>query len=325
MYMVTNLRIKCSNYNMLLYFLVQSVMEPIRKKYIQSSLVVASQFGAFNLNEPIDVRPKTDSCPACNSPVSVSSIKNGYILSDVVMNARIHILQCNNPECCKKVEFDGVSLGYINYDNKVIIPIEKIVNYMDLFSANGTPFHTWWKNSFSIELTPSQMENPLYKPMKNWKHQSGYLHEAFVVSTELLKFPPETFKCCESPKAVTMDGCVISIKASRLPNFSHPWVSGTKKGQASVRNGRQLSQIIGEESEDIKNAINGEIVSSSVVESWRDRNHSGLKCLSYCMIETEPRSFKLHNRVSMFAKSLTKLISAACSILPPKCREIAEK
>lgn len=240
-----------------------------------------------------------------------------------MLNAKIKVYICQG--CSKTVSFDGTKSGYLNYDNKLIIPIEKIINYMDLFSARGLPFSTWWKSSFDIQLTPEQLELPIYKKNRDWNKHTGLLHEAFVMSTELLQFPIETFKCCESPKAITMDGCVISMKSSRLPELKHPWINGIQEGQASVRRDRQLPRIFGLVAEDVRNCIKGEIVNLHIVQNWRDSDHCGLICLSFCMVEIEKNRFRLHERAKLFAESLMKLIAPACGLLPNKCRHIAEK
>lgn len=307
------------------YFTVDSLQETIEERALYLVQTISKHFNTCNNFDPVKIYPEQSQCNNCGEALKAQvKTKNGTLLTKIIMNAEIYVHHCIN-ESCKLynviISFQGTEFGYVNYKNNIIIPVERIKEYLDQFAANGTSFVAWWNSTYTPPSTKlSQL--PLFAIKRKWESHVGYLHEAFVSVVDLMIFQESKLKCCDSPKVVAMDGTVISIKTSNMPKFEHPWVKETIASQSSKRVERQLPSLPKEKKDLLQKVINGSKLYQTTVNSWREDDLLSLKMLSYCCRFLHSNQYVIHEKAKLFASSILKKVCPASSLLPFECVEL---
>lgn len=279
----------------------------------------------YNENDPdiLKVIPEQDACSNCATKLKlIKKGHNGFILLTVVATCQVYISECTNKDCIEfsiPVSYSGSSSGMVNYSNKFFIGVELIVEYMSLYSKNGLSFSTWIGNK--IVLNQSISERNFYRDVGHISSYYGILHEIFCRATDLFVFPKDTFFCCANPKVVQMDGLVNSIKANRIPDFREPWIKDTVTERASNFNERQLEPVDETTKKLICDIIQTKKCNDSILLNLQKSKHIGVKALSFCFKRQENLNI-LNDSAMLFAKTLTKTIAAANSLMPSSCENI---
>lgn len=248
--------------------------------------------------------PEQKKCPTCNDDLIVNKKgKNGAILTKILFKCHIFTSTCNNNECQNATvySFKGEEGGYVNFNNKYIIPVEVIKEYFDQFVASGATMKSFLQTFFiKIQiLSPFAMH-----PTPILDNNRGYLHQVVCEASEYINF--EFPMCCQKPKYIGMDGLVASVRqentAEYTPLFSIPSING----RATVRGDRQfiLSKV---EMSDVERIINGDEIS----ENWKIHDQVAFRCLYYCRDSNK----KLRENAKPFAGCLTKSVNPASGFL----------
>lgn len=290
-----------------------------------------TRFG-HNVNDKnvINIIPEAELCPDCNQTLIVAKIKKmGILILSLAFDVEVYVKKCENLDCSSldiNVNFQGTKLGIINYNNKFFISIELIKEYFDMFSKNGTPFNSWMliKLDLTKQAKSNNTKNLPFADIEKIKSYNGVLHETFCEAMELFLYKKDYFICCQSPKVLQMDGVVISIKTSRMPQLQIPWVKSEIIGRASTRHARQLDPLDKEISKLITNILETKSCTPDQKENLKNSTNIGVRVLYFCL-ETHGENYKLFNGTEHFAKTLTKKVAAVASILPKSSVVILEK
>lgn len=252
--------------------------------------------------------------------------KKGVLMVGVLMSCEVHVAVCTNDNCSRKnqiISYSGISKGLVNVNNKFVIGIELIQEYLELYSKTGMKFSSWIKVRTNIHSNSS--ETPLFKKVDNLASYYGYLHQAFCSASELFLFDKADFYCCASPEVIQIDATVNSIQLSRLPTFKEPWVKEHVIQRTSTRNERQLPQLNETDKKIISNILKGISCSQATVHRFQNHDHVGLKNIGFCMMKKKDNQYILNKSAEMFCKCLIKNVAASSSILPTSCVEIVSR
>lgn len=249
--------------------------------------------------------------------------KQGFIILSIIINCNIHIGRCTNQNCPDKrdISFNGHELGFINYKNLFIIGIDIVKEYLDLFCCTGVSFVAWWKTRV---LTISDPERPLLNTTHNWQSYAGLFHEIFCLSAEKFNFCDQNSICCENPETILMDGIVVSIKTSNLPEFTNPWVINTINKRLTIRKDRQFSVLKEPYISILETLLSNNGVAVTTYNILKTSSHSGVKCLGFCL-QKRGQLFFLKTHAKMFAQFLTKKVASIKSIIPIACADVIKR
>lgn len=253
--------------------------------------------------------------------------KESFMVLSIIINCRIHIGRCQNESCSDKrdIFFDGHELGFVNYKNNFIIGIDIIKEYLDLFSSSGISFVSWWNTRISTINDP---ERPLLHTSRNWKSYAGMFHEGFCLSAEKFKFSNENFICCKDPETILMDGIVVSIKTSNMPDLSTPWVLSTVKKRLTARKHRQFPKLGEPYISILESLLSDNGIANTTSTTLKTSNNPGIKCIGFCLERRGQRphqKYFLKSKAKMFAKLLMKQVASIKSIVPNTCSDVIER
>lgn len=121
--------------------------------------------------------------------------------------------------CEKSHFFDGRVHGVVNFNNRYLIDVgishnltkELFGELMELKLNDGTSTHAWWKAKVEVNLrTLALTEEELHCRRKLWMGLTSSLTSFASEFLTIVEYPPELFRCCESPEVVSTDGCKIA-------------------------------------------------------------------------------------------------------------------
>lgn len=169
---------------------------------------------------------------------------NAAFISSLFLPAISFASQCTNTGCdafSKLIFFDGHDLAVVNWQNRLFICYEHVLEFMEMHRS-GMGVQAWWESKISV-LTGSLMESStkVRETRQRLHNYRGQICEAIVGAAELMCLKEQNFFCCESPTAISMDGIVLSIKKANMPKFEQPWVlPGVATTRSSYKFERQL-------------------------------------------------------------------------------------
>lgn len=306
------------------YFPVDSLYDIFFERAVDLESYLKKEF-YFEVEQPhtLKIKPESTECISCNQTLKLTKKQhNGYIFISLLAICEVYTGECFNKDCSnfeEPVSFCGTSAGIINYGNKFFIGVEMIIEYMRLYSKNGLTFSTWMDTK--IFFSKSVKEERFYRNVSHISSYFGALHEVFCKATDLFVFPKETFYCCPSPKIIQMDGLVNSVKANRIPVFSEPWIKDTITKRASKHNERQLEKVDSLTIKLILDILHTKKCSNKILETLRKSTNSGVKALSFCFERLDKESVLKESSI-LFARTLTKSIAAANSLISSSCESI---
>lgn len=187
---------------------------------------IGSQFNHVDYSKPVKVISEKNLCSNCGDILHEKLKNNGIIVLSVLIKCEVYIKYC---QACpyEEISWTECSTGYINYNNKLIIGVEMVVEYMDLFSSSGCPFLSWWTAKF--HESNSKCSSDIVDSATNWKNYISILHRVFVISTEKFVFLQDIPKCCQNPKVISMDGHVASVRSDKMNKQKTPWITESIK------------------------------------------------------------------------------------------------
>lgn len=308
------------------FFLVNSMAHIFFQRSFNLENYLKSE---FLLHDPsaFSIIPENKSCLSCSRDLVLYKRKpTGFIILNLTVQCNVFYGQCEN-ECCThykvQISFMGTSSGLINCGNKFFIGVEIIVEYMNLYAKNGLSFNAWFETK--METNRYANNTSLFGDVHHLKSYTGLLHEAFCLGTSLFHFEESSFKCCDSPKIISMDAIVNSVKRSRMTTFQEPWITSTLVDRCSKRSDRQLEKLNEKWKSDILEVIQQKTISFDKVLKLRHCDHKGVKAFSFCFYENANGSYSLKDVAKMFGMTLIKTVAAANSIVPSNCVQIIKK
>lgn len=306
---------------------VQLFESTICERALRLEETIEKHFSIDSKTGYIEIFPEQKTCSHCGNQLrQYLKTNSGVLLTSIIMNALIYVSKCKTDDCTycdKEISFQGQEFGYVNYKNNMIIPVERIIQYMDMYGANGVPFDSWWKSNY-IKPTEAMQRLPRYEIKRKWETYSGYIHEAFVLATELFRYPMTAFKCCNNPRRIAMDGVVISIKTKQMPILFRPWLNGIIYGQATNRGDRQFEKINPEDAKILNTLLDGGHVTEVTVNTWRTNKNICLRIISFCVVEQDHKYF-IHERAKTFVRASVKKINTASNLMPYASKCIIER
>lgn len=141
--------------------------------------------------------------------------------------------------CERRYDFDGRSLGILNYGNRYLFTVELILDLLEFKAISGTPTYSYWHARSNTMLKPwTTQETADLK--KKWMSMAGRVNGIMTAFLALIDYPENHFNCCEDPEVVCIDGIVLSVESRRIQNDT-PWVDPAPiRGRFSKKEDRYL-------------------------------------------------------------------------------------
>lgn len=285
------------------------------EEYLRKTFKISEEEGLI-------VEPPIKNCEKCKAALKEKQ-KNGVFLLNIIINCIIVTKICKNSECPSYnnlISYQGDIQGLVNWNNKVLIGVEIVRQYLDLYAANGTPFVSFIKDR--LKNPECLQTNEIYKEKMNLKPYFGYLQAAFAISAE--KFEHQSSPCCQNPRFITMDGFVLSIKSDRMGKFKAPWNLGVCQQRATKRSERQLPSLSKEEEKLLRDLRDKGSCSKRVLDKMKTSQHLGLQVIAPMLVE-KGTNFELPKECLSFISFLIKKVSAVVSLVPASCYNIANR
>jgi hypothetical protein len=263
------------------------------------------------------IYPEQTHCPDCDCELRTEKTKaKCMFITSITQYLDIYTAQCVTSGCSNKhYFFQGRDLAIINWQNRILITMEYALDYLGSFASSGQPTSSWWENKCVNQLGYEHSDQRMKESLGS---KAGHLAEAMAGTAELLNFKQGTFKCCENPLCVSMDGTVISIARMRMPELSRPWQDPSPHNQrATTRRRRQLPQLSKQMAAIVsKFAYEPEGISTSDLTRLRNCGHVGV-ALFACLANSSNNRHRCHREVREFATCLLSEIAPAILIVPP--------
>ena len=241
-------------------------------------------------------------------------------------------LACKCSVCHSRYDFDGRSVGILNYGNRYLFTVELILDLLEFKAISGTPTYSYWLARCNTLLKPfTTAESVDFK--KKWMNMAGRVNGIMTAFLALVDYPPDHFQCCQDPEVVCIDGIVLSVESRRLRNIT-PWVDPVPiRGRFNKKEDRYFIQLKQEQKDLLKVFIRTGlyledlealcVVLPDPFGRFLSQNH---------YLDRDQRSIILIRGVVVcpgslkrFYHSLYKWISPACSIAPSGTWEILEE
>lgn len=233
--------------------------------------------------------------------------------------------------CQSKYDFDGRSVGILNYGNRYLFTVELILDLLEFKAISGTPTYSYWLARCNTLLKPfTSAESVNFK--KKWMSIAGRVNGIMTAYLALVDYPSDHFQCCEHPEVVCIDGIVLSVESRRIQN-STPWVDPIPiKGRFKKKDDRYII-VLKQEQKDllkvfIRSGLHSEDLEALSVEL---SDPLGQFLSQNCYYDRDNRWYRLIRQhcvcpglLKRFYHSLCKWISPASSIAPSGTWDILE-
>ena len=228
--------------------------------------------------------------------------------------------------CHARYDFDGRSLGILNYANKYLFTVELILDLLEFKSLSGTPTYSYWQAKCNTMLKSWTKESTLaFK--KKWMSMAGRVNGIMTAFLTLVDYPSSHFQCCKDPEVVCIDGIVLSVESRRI-NTKSPWIDPVGlRGRFSKKEDRQIVTLTSQQKELLKNFIRTGVFLEDFQPLCEDLEDPIGQFL-YKNLSSPPSPNHLIQCPSLlkrFYQCLYKWIAPASSIAPSTTWEILEQ
>lgn len=266
------------------------------------------------------IYPEATECNNCGGPLVNRRVDGfAYIFAvcyeAVVMYRRF----CENNACEKYqmlVHYEGHDDGLCNYNDKTIIPHEHVFSYLRQFAKSGTAITAWWEElaDFNWMTSLSNIQNLSKKQITDRRGQvataiAGYLEKVRLNSC---------YSCCSAPKAISLDGIVLSVTRKSMPMFSRPWMmDSTETSRGSLRRERQLPELEKDEHDFLSRFKDVGCTAGELLDNAKSTENVALRllCTMYHR-SSDTNTCKLNETVKGFAKVLLSKVAPITNLLP---------
>ena len=221
------------------------------------------------------------------------------------------------PICHTRYDFDGRSMGILNYANRYLFTVELILDLLEFKAISGTPTYSYWQARINTMLKsfPKQ-ESTQWK--KSWMSMAGRVNGVMTAYLCLVDYPEKHFQCCEDPEVVCIDGIVLSVESRRI-NTTTPWVDPRiLRTRFTKKEDRCVLNLTATQKEIIKTFIRSGVYLEDLKQLAGELGTRAGCFFLYNIISdpTNPQMVQCPPLLKRFYQSLYKSISPACSIAP---------
>lgn len=278
------------------------------------------------------VTPECETCP-CGQKLSLVSPSSKAIIvgNSLFCNVEIYYGWCPEQSCAsqKSFHFDGKKLGIINYKDSLLMCSGLAKEYLYSYSQSGQSFFSWWRSKYHVFLDSLDSES-WAKTESFFVAKRGAIAKCIAGFAELIDFPETMTHCCSSPKKITMDGIVLSVKSQRIPDFEFPWISEQVAYRATRRSDRSLEFSSLYEKSICSEFVKKRPVTMAICKSMCKANHSALALVCEIIIAKNPQKqtltvkAPLRRFLSCFLKTVNPAIRMAPSFLTEDIQNLKE-
>jgi hypothetical protein len=270
------------------------------------------------------VYPEIKNCPECDCVLQLQKTTGQCMLiTSQTLFVDIYTAICTTSGCNQKPHsFQGNSLCIVNWHNQILLTMECALNYLSNYAGCAQPTSVWWESHSVVQLGLEHCDERIKKSLGS---KAGHLAEAMAGTAELIEFNPATFKCCENPMCVAMDGTVISIARMRMPKLSRPWQDPSPYNvRATTRTQRQLPHLSKQLELIVNEFTSGQNgISNADLHRLVQSGHPGLVVLA-SLAQTSNSRHKCYPEVKEFGNCLVRTIAPAILLVPPSLFETVQ-
>ena len=228
--------------------------------------------------------------------------------------------------CHARYDFDGRSLGILNYANRYLFTVELILDLLEFKSLSGTPTYSYWQAKCNTMLKSWTKESTLsFK--KKWMSMAGRVNGIMTAFLTLVDYPSTHFQCCEHPEVVCIDGIVLSVESRRI-NTTTPWYDEAGlRGRFTKKEDRQIATLNSRQKEVLKTFIRTGAYMEDFQPLCEDLEEP-VGTFLMANIAYPPGALQLVTcppLLKRFYQCLYKSITPACSIAPSSTWEILDQ
>ncbi|MGL4707971.1 MAG: hypothetical protein ACRCWH_07100 [Aeromonas veronii] len=218
----------------------------------------SSGFSKYGSSAFWNIFPETKKCPVCQVRLTVAGISGeATLFGPLLIPVQLYRGSCSTPGC-EGAKTDHYYSGHadfvINYNNQQLCPLEFVTDYLQSYASSGLPVQAWWDSKCVRYLNLLNIDTSS-EEARCLARRRGDISRAFSAASELFDFG-KTFKCCENPEVISMDGIVLSVKSKEMPKFVRPWMmDGLEISRGSDRVLRQLPRLTSHECKVLKDFL----------------------------------------------------------------------
>lgn len=235
---------------------------------------------------------------------------HGFAILEPIQASVCHI-------CRRRYDFDGRSLGILNYANRYLFTVELLLDLLEFKALSGTPTHAYWQARCNTMLKPwTRQETLRFK--KTWMNLAGRVNGIMTAFLSLVDYPENHFQCCQDPEIVCIDGIVLSVESKRIKTTT-PWVDPHPlRFRFTKKEDRYIVVLSPNQKQVLKNYIRTGVFMEDIGQLAAEIGGPfGRFLLSSSVVDqSNPRLVQCHSLLKRFYRSLYKWISPACSIAP---------
>ena len=235
---------------------------------------------------------------------------HGYAQVQPIMAAHCRI-------CHTRYDFDGRSLGILNYADRYLFTVELILDLLEFKAISGTPTYSYWHARINTMLKSFPKDfSTQWK--KSWMNMAGRVNGVMTAYLSLVDYPEKHFQCCEDPEVVCIDGIVLSVESRRI-NTKTPWVDPhTLRNRFSRKEERSIVSLTATQRETIKTYIRSGLYLEDLEQLAAELGGRIGPFFLYNTIQdaSNPQIVQCPPLLKRFYQSLYKAISPACSMAP---------
>ena len=219
--------------------------------------------------------------------------------------------------CHTRYEFDGRSMGILNYANRYLFTVELILDLLEFKAISGTPTYSYWQARNNTMLKAWKKEDTAAMK-KSWMNMAGRVNGIMTAYLSLVDYPADHFQCCENPEVVCIDGIVLSVESRRI-NTTTPWVDPhVLRDRFTIKEERYIAMFNASQKQLLKDFIRNGIIYEDLEQLASEIVHTvGIFMLRNCIPDkNNPQLVCCPPLLKRFYQSLYKWISPASSIAP---------
>jgi hypothetical protein len=196
------------------------------------------------------------------------------------------------------------------------------MDYLQSYASSGLAVQSWWDSKCTHYLNMHSVDASSHEANKLARRR-GDVSQAFAAAAELVNFG-SAFKCCQSPRAISMDGIVLSVRSNQMPAFVRPWMmEGPEVSRGSTRALRQLPRLNEAQIKLLHDFIFGHTgcPRQQLLIQIQITTNAGLKLLYLIHVMaagSREAKLKCSHNLQAFARFLCKSLAPVVSLVPKK-------
>lgn len=262
-------------------------------------------------------------CSHCKTPLS-SGLKTeqAVLIAQAVYRVIIPSVVCLSvscPEANKELNYPFFQLGLFRQGNRLILTAELVFEYLNSSAEGATSVSCWWGSKVDTYLRMNCMLAKGFS-LNSLMSMRGLIANAMVGVSEMLE-DAETFKCCLNPRAISLDGIVLSVKREKFPEISTPWLlEKTVRMRATMQHERQFPRLTTAQVNCLFLLCNHQkgLPERSLQQALSENEAPRPYMLLLMLADQHPKNrtvYVLHSSLEAFAEMMLKDIAPLCSLV----------